>query len=190
MSATSGPRTLVCTHSPIANTIATPTRRLVAASSEWVSVAGSTASRLTAKSALAAAKACERRIRVTTRTAGICAKPGRAATFAGGFTVDPGSLCLADIRDLAQPIIDKWVRRGELELTRGVLSAAPQSAAIGLPAALAAVNQGAVAHLLIGHGGTVPGFACGHCGTLNVRRSNGRSDTPSAGCGMKKIWSA
>src|SRR5206468_787648 len=57
MSATSGPRTLVCTHSPIAKTIATPARRLVAASSEWVSVAGSTASRLTAKSALDAAKA-------------------------------------------------------------------------------------------------------------------------------------
>lgn len=98
--------------------------------------------------------------------------PEVLATFAGGFTVDPGSLCLADIRDLAQPIIDKWVRRGELELTRGVLSDAPQSAAIGLSAALAAVNQGAAAHLLIGHGGTVPGFACGHCGTVNVRRSN------------------
>src|SRR2546421_11916836 len=73
MSATSGPRTLVCTHSPIAKTIATPARRQVAASSECMSVAGSTASRLTAKIALAAAKACERRIRATTRTAGICA---------------------------------------------------------------------------------------------------------------------
>ena len=97
--------------------------------------------------------------------------PEVQATFAGGFTVDPGSLCLADVRDLAQPIIDKWVRRGEIELTRDVLSDAPQSA-IGLSAALAAVNQGAAAHLLIGHEGTIPGFACGHCGTLNVRRSN------------------
>src|SRR5438128_64104 len=34
MSATSGPRTLVWTHSPIANTIATPARRLVAAGGE------------------------------------------------------------------------------------------------------------------------------------------------------------
>src|SRR3984893_2723145 len=59
MSATSGPRTRMCAHSPIANTIATPARRLVAASSEWMSVAGSTASRLTAKSALGAAKACD-----------------------------------------------------------------------------------------------------------------------------------
>src|SRR5256886_15640590 len=73
MSATSGPRTLVCTHSPIAKTIATPARRLVAASSVWMSVAGRTASRLTAKIALAAAKAYVRRIRVTARTAGICA---------------------------------------------------------------------------------------------------------------------
>src|SRR6201984_1524418 len=73
MSATSGPRTLVCMHSPIAKTIATPARRQVAASSVWMSVAGRTASRLTAKSALAAAKAYVRRIRATTRTAGICA---------------------------------------------------------------------------------------------------------------------
>src|SRR6266851_7660056 len=73
MSATSGPRTTMCAHSPIAKTIATPTSRLVAASSEWISVAGNTASRLTARSAPAAAKACVRRIRATTRTAGICA---------------------------------------------------------------------------------------------------------------------
>ena len=59
--------------SPIAKTIATPARRLAAASSEWISVAGNTASRATAKSALAAAKACVRRIRAITRTAGICA---------------------------------------------------------------------------------------------------------------------
>src|SRR5438046_10091570 len=51
----------------------TPARRLVAASSESMSVAGNTASRLTAKSALVTAKACVRRIRATTRTAGICA---------------------------------------------------------------------------------------------------------------------
>src|SRR2546421_12872866 len=57
----------------MAKAIATPARRLVAASSEWMRVDGNTASRLTAKSALAAAKACVRRIRATTRTAGICA---------------------------------------------------------------------------------------------------------------------
>ena len=71
MSATSGPRTRMCTTSPIAKTIATPARRLAAASSEWMTVAGNTASRATAKSALAAAKACARRIRATTRTAGL-----------------------------------------------------------------------------------------------------------------------
>src|SRR6478735_3099404 len=71
MSATSGPRTRMCTHSAIAKTIATPARRLAAASSEWISVAGSTASRATAKSALVAANPSVRRIRDTTRTAGI-----------------------------------------------------------------------------------------------------------------------
>src|SRR5438132_13376632 len=53
--------------------IATPVRWMVAANSELISVAVSTASSLTAKSALAAAKACVRRIRATTRTAGIWA---------------------------------------------------------------------------------------------------------------------
>src|SRR5438477_4730458 len=73
MSATSGPRTRMCAISPSAKTVATPTSRLAAASAEWMSVAGSTASRATAKSPLVSAKACVRRIRATTRTAGICA---------------------------------------------------------------------------------------------------------------------
>jgi hypothetical protein len=70
MSATRGPRTRMCTTSLKAKTIATPARRLAAASSEWTNVAGKTASRLTAKSAPVAAKACVRRIRATTRTVG------------------------------------------------------------------------------------------------------------------------
>src|SRR6476646_6595804 len=57
----------------MAKRIATPARRLVAASTEWMSVAGKTASRLTAKIALAAAKPWLRRIRATNRTAGSCA---------------------------------------------------------------------------------------------------------------------
>ena len=42
--------------------IATPARMLVAASAEWTSVAGNTASRATAKSALVAAKAIDRTV--------------------------------------------------------------------------------------------------------------------------------
>src|SRR5947209_380901 len=70
MSATRGPRTRMCAISALARTIATPARIVVAASSEWVRVAGSTASRATAKSAAVDAKACPRRIRATRRTAG------------------------------------------------------------------------------------------------------------------------
>jgi len=68
-----GPVTMNCAHSPIAITIAAPAKTVVAVSAELVSVAGRTASRPMANSALVAARACVRRIRVTMRVAGICA---------------------------------------------------------------------------------------------------------------------
>src|SRR4051794_2799944 len=52
----SRPRTTPATHSPIANTVATPARSAVAPGSEWITVAGTTARSAIAKNALAAAK--------------------------------------------------------------------------------------------------------------------------------------
>jgi hypothetical protein len=57
----------------MAITIATPAKTVLAASVERVSVASRTASRPIAHSPLVAAKAYVRRIRLTTRVAGICA---------------------------------------------------------------------------------------------------------------------
>src|SRR4051794_41242792 len=70
-----------CAHSPIAITIATPAKTAVAAGVERVSVASRTASRPTANSALVAAKACVRRLRLTTPGAGKFAKTKRRGVF-------------------------------------------------------------------------------------------------------------
>jgi len=77
-----------------------PARSAVVPSSEWISVAGKTSRSAIAKSALAAANACARRIRLTTRVAGsfaiamkdvlqrtmipIAPGPTRACAFANG----------------------------------------------------------------------------------------------------------
>src|SRR5436305_10481730 len=90
-----GPTTMNCAHSPIAITIATPAKTVVAVSVELVSVASRTASRPIANSALVAARACVRRIRCTIRVAGIC------ATTMKGVDED-------DDADLARP--DRRVR--------------------------------------------------------------------------------
>lgn len=87
--------------------------------------------------------------------------------FAGSFTADPNTLTPARIRELASPVIDSWLTRRERELAEEILGRAPgRLAAVGLPASLIAVNEGAVAHLLVAHEGLIPGFVCGHCGAL------------------------
>jgi hypothetical protein len=91
--------------------------------------------------------------------------------FAGSFIVDPHTLTPAKARELAAPIVDGWVRRRERDLAEEILDATPgRLAAIGLPASVAAVNEGAVAHLLVSDEGMIPGFACGRCGALSACR--------------------
>jgi hypothetical protein len=41
-------------------------------------------------------------------------------------------------------------------------------AAVELHASLAAVNEDAVAHLLVAHEGMIPGYVCGPCGALGT----------------------
>jgi len=61
------------------------------------------------------------------------------------------------------------VARRERELTEEILGQAPgRLAAVGLPACLAAVNEGAVARLLVAHEDMIPGFVCGRCGALST----------------------
>jgi len=89
--------------------------------------------------------------------------------FAGSFAADPHTLTPAGIRELASPLIESWVTRRERELAEEIIGQAPgRLAAVGLPASLAAVNEGAVARLVVAHEGMIPGFVCGRCGALGT----------------------
>jgi len=97
--------------------------------------------------------------------------PTAREAFAGSFTADPHTLTPARIRELAGPVIDGWVARREQELAAEVLGQAPgRLAAVGLPACLAAVNEGVAGHLLVAHEGMIPGYVCGRCGALSAGR--------------------
>ena len=67
-----------------------------------------------------------------------------------------------------------WVARRERELTEAVLGG---PAAVGLHASLAAVNEGAVAHLLVAREDMIAGYVCGRCGAL----STGSDECPDWG---------
>ena len=69
-------------------------------------------------------------------------------TFAGSFHADPHTLTEAGVRELAGPVIDRWVARRERELSEEILGAG-RLAALGLPACLVAVGRAAVDHLLV-----------------------------------------
>ncbi len=89
-SAMIGPSTMNCARSPIAITIATPAKAAVAVSVELVSVAGRTAGRPVANSALVAARAWVRRIRVMARVAGICAAAMKKVLLQTTMPISPG----------------------------------------------------------------------------------------------------
>lgn len=86
----------------------------------------------------------------------------------------PVPLDPARIRELAGPVIEGWVARRERELSEEIFG---QLTAAGLRASLAAVNDGAVAHLLVAHEGMIPGFVCGRWGAL----STGSDECPDWG---------
>ena len=87
--------------------------------------------------------------------------------FAGSFHADPHTLTEAGVRELAGPVIGRWVARRERELSEEILGAG-RLAALGLPACLVAVGRAAVDHLLVPDDGMIPGFACGGCGQLSA----------------------
>ena len=95
--------------------------------------------------------------------------PAVREDFAGSFTADPHTLTPARVRELASPVIEGWMARREREPAGEILGEAPgRLAEVGLPAYLAAINEGAVAHLQMAHEGMIPGFACGRCGALST----------------------
>jgi hypothetical protein len=109
--------------------------------------------------------------------------PAREA-FAGSFIADPHTLTPAKVQELAAPVIGAWVRRRERDLAGEIASTTPgRLAAVGLPVSVAAVNQGAVAHLLVSDEGMIPGFACGRCGALSA----GRDQCPDWGTAARAV---
>ncbi len=89
------------------------------------------------------------------------------ARFIGSFVVDPHTLTPARVRELSAPVVGEWVHRREQELVTQILQRPPDGlTAVGLSPCLAAVNQHAVAALVVPVGGLIPGFACDACGML------------------------
>jgi hypothetical protein len=98
----------------------------------------------------------------------LAALPGDVrGRFAGSFVVDPHTMTPATVRALAAPVIESWVNRREQQLIDQITQEPPGGlAAIGVNACLSAVNQRAVAVLVLPVGGLIPGFACASCGML------------------------
>jgi peptide chain release factor subunit 1 len=110
--------------------------------------------------------------------------PAAREAFAGSFHADPHTLTGARVRELAGPVIGRWVARRERELAEEVLAGPPgQLAAIGLPACLAAIGRGAVDRLLVPDDGMIAGFACDRCGALSA----GRGECPDCGAATRPV---
>ncbi len=98
----------------------------------------------------------------------LAALPGEVRDrFAGSFVVDPHTMTPARVGALAAPVIESWVSRREQRLIDQITQEPPGGlAAIGVNACLSAVNQRAVAVLVLPVGGVIPGFACDSCRML------------------------
>ncbi len=89
--------------------------------------------------------------------------------YAGCFAADPHALTVAEVRKLAAPAVAHWAERREQQVAKEVSGTSSDvRAAVGLDACLAAVNDEAVAQLLIPDQGLVPGYVCERCGVLSV----------------------
>ena len=98
----------------------------------------------------------------------LAALPGSVRDrVAGTFVVDPHTMTPARVRALAAPVIENWVHERDRQLVERIMQEPPGGlGAVGLNACLAAVNQRAVAVLVVPVGGLLPGFACESCGML------------------------
>jgi hypothetical protein len=105
-------------------------------------------------------------------------------SFAGSFRADPHALTEARVREIADPIVSGWMARRDRELSEEILDAVPgRLAAVGVPACLAAVSEGAVDCLLLPEAGMIPGFACDRCGALSAAGGT----CPGCGAALRSV---
>jgi len=92
-----------------------------------------------------------------------------AQNVAGSFHADLRTLTPARVRELADPVIARWVETSESRLVDDVLSL-PHGISVttDLSGCVAAVRSHAVAQLIIPDEQMVPGFACDDCGAMTA----------------------
>lgn len=91
-----------------------------------------------------------------------------ADRFAGSFAADPSTLTAARVRELADPVIERWGAAREQRLVAEVRGRPADGLTVtGLQPCLAAVNERAVRLLVAPVGGLIPGFVCQRCGALS-----------------------
>ncbi len=87
--------------------------------------------------------------------------------FAGSFVADAHTLTPARVRELAAPVIGRWVAAREQRLAARAGDLTPGGLSVaGLHDCAAAASQHAVQLLIVPDDGLLPGFACGQCGAL------------------------
>jgi peptide chain release factor subunit 1 len=108
--------------------------------------------------------------------------PDVAALVAGTFTIDPGTMTPATVRDQARRVAADWEAHDDQQVIADLLDAASSGgrAVLGLDEVCSVVNQRAVATLFVQAGGTTPGTVCTGCGRVS------RDDSPvCAVCGKQ-----
>jgi len=95
----------------------------------------------------------------------------------GSVHVDLQTATPGRVRELASPVIARWVRRSESQLVEEVHNLPPGAIVTGLAGCLAASRERAVAQLVLPDDQLVPGYACDECGAIG--EASGDCDCPA-----------
>ena len=112
--------------------------------------------------------------------------PTLRSKLAGSFALDPGTMTPAAVRSHCEELSAAYDRKHEAEVVTGLLDRAGSSplAAVGVDPVLGAVNQRAVAELVVQGMSSTPGRRCSDCGWLVT--GNGAL-CPACGEGMRAV---
>ena len=106
--------------------------------------------------------------------------------LAGTFTIDPGTMTPAAVRTHCEELSAAYDRKRETEVVAGLLERAGSGplATVGVDPVLGAVNQRAVAELVVQGMSSTPGRRCSDCGWLV---SGNGAMCPACGEGMRDV---